>query len=267
MYPGLLEEGEVVYRVFRRSAMKTFTKILTIGVLGVGLGAGIMWFFYPYNVLWYLAFLPWGAAGYFALWLYMYWALNAIIMTSENVIFIDWEKFFCRRTTRLDYWNIDDISVERIGLKSFFYNYGTIHFQKVNGGELYSFHKMNRPNAVARQIEAMREEVVDNKNFTEEAALKGLISGLIKRHVEDEQDPDRLDPDGEFEEEDDEDEVFERELGVLSSKASKQLQKPKKSEKTPPKKPLLTRMQRDEMPIEIEKELDDEGGIEIDLES
>ena len=175
-------------------------------------------------------------------------------MTNESLIFIDWKRFFHRSFSRIDFHNLDEIEVARHGVKSFILNYGTLLFQKVNGGSEIKMKGINRPNWTSKVIEKYREEILDNKNFTEESALKGLLAQMVKRHVENNGQPDR---------------EFEDIITEIVPKVAPPKKKKGKSfferfkRKAPPKKQHI---KFEKMSVEVEKELDDDGGIEFDLD-
>ncbi len=217
--------------------------------------AFIIWYLYrSYNEIdltyvwgFFVLFAIYKVLGAFFIWYYH----NTIVMTNESLIFIDWKKFFHRSFSRIDFHNLDEIEVARHGVKSFLLNYGTLLFQKVNGGSEIEVKKISRPNRASKIIEKYREEILDNKNFTEESALKGLLSQLVKRHVGDNGQPDR-----EF------DDIITKIEPKIAPKKEKYSfwEKFKRKEKLPKKHSKFEKMN-----IEIEKELDDDGGIDFDL--
>ncbi len=235
-FRAMLEDDEIIVDVFRRPLFFAMSKIATRSILWGGLAA-FCWFFYP-SQLFYL----WNGLIVWGIWkilgVYCFWHFNSILMTNENIILVEWPTPFHRKFTRIDYWNIDEVGVERVGISSFAANYGTIFFAKVNGGELLKFSRANRPNYVARTIEAYREKMVDSKNFTEESALKNLLSQMVQTHVGTNGEPERPD----------------------HTKLQKTSSPPVKKEVPHPKK---THYETDN--ILVEKELDDSGGIAIDL--
>jgi len=170
-------------------------------------------------------------------------------MTNESVIIIDWPKIFERRSTRIDLHNLDEITTERVGWRSFFLNYGNVIFNKVNGGEPIVVEKIGRPTRVARVVETYREWSLDKKNFTEESALKGLLSHVVKRHVGDHGQPLRTKRYDRYETTHD----------PLDTTPEPEVREPA------PIKTKSKPVTQTESGLEIEKQLDDTGGIDIDL--
>jgi len=238
-FGSMLEDDEIIVDIFRRPFFFTLSRIVFRVTIWGGFAA-LVWFFYPTQL-----FYVWVGLVIFAGWkvlgAYCFWYFNCILMTNENIILVEWPKLFHRKFTRVDYWNIDEVGVERIGVKSFAANYGTIFFAKVNGGDLLKFTEANRPNHVARTIESFREQMVDSKNFTEESALKNLLSQMVQTHVSKEGEPERPKH------------TMLKKSSALSQSDEKEVPHHKKEED-------------EEDNVLVEKELDDFGGISIDLE-
>lgn len=268
----LEDEEEVIESVFRRMLMRTFMRALIWFCVFVYTGALWMWFFRT-SIWVYIGGASVLYGFYRIFYTFSYWYLNAIVMTTHNLIFVQWEKLFHRRTTRLDYWNLDEIEVERTGLSSYFYHYGTLHFYKANGGELYSFTQCHAPNKVAREIESYKQKLVDLKNIQEESTLKGILSGMVQRHL-DEHGVSKL---GDYEEgvvlgnkmRESQEHFKKVEKGVavdnVRDQSSNRSQSVRKKSFLPFGKKVKDRVERDVVEIEVEKKMDDEGGIRIDL--
>lgn len=248
----LEDEEEVVEKVYRRMLFRMIMReLIWFSAFIYGGGLWSFWFFR--GSIWaYIGYAAIAYGLYRMFYTYAHWYLNAIVMTSHNLIFVKWEKFFHRKTVRLDYWNLDEIEVERTGLSSYMYHYGTLHFYKANGGELYSFTQCHAPNRAAREIESYREKLVDNKNFTEESTLKGILSGMVQRHI---------DEHGDMEVKS-EREAQERGKKIDLARQKVEIKEEPRKAKQPWKR---KRIADDEIEIEVEKKLDDDGGLSIDL--
>ena len=254
LYRGFLEDDEKIKKVFRRPVIFIIQPMIFWGVTWA-LVVGACWYFYPqYNLeqsfdlslIWQIALI---VGIIHTLIPGIAWYINAIVMTNESVIIIDWPKIFERRSTRIDLHNLDEITTERVGWRSFFLNYGNVIFNKVNGGEPIVVEKMWRPTRVARVVETYREWSLDKKNFTEESALKGLLSHVVKRHVGDHGQPLREKRYDRYETTHDPLEAVE----------------PERPQSIAPVRRRSKPVTQTDSGLEIEKQLDDTGGIDIDL--
>ncbi len=245
-FGSLLEDNEAVEAVFRKEFSSTFAKMMFYFLLWGGVAGGIWYIFRFYGMWEWVELIFILFAFYKSICVFFTWYFNAILMTTDNLVFVERKGLLNKKSSRIDYWNLDEIQVVRIGIRSFMGNYGDLFFMKYNGGILYEAHRMHAPQRVARIIENYREQQVDAKNFTEESSLKELISGLVQTHVRDKGQPER----------------DERVSKRPASGASLNVEpKGKKGRDSIIKKVFHP----DEMAIEVEKELDDDGGIEIDL--
>ena len=125
-------------------------------------------------------------------------------------------------------------------------NYGHVVINKVNGGESIVVKNVSRPTRCARIVESYREYAIDQKNFTEESALKGLLSHVVRRHVGDHGQPER-----------------EKKIDRYETVSQPQPEIPVPPRPAPT--PRSARVRQSDHDIQVEKQLDDTGGIDIDL--
>lgn len=231
-----LEDDEIVERSFRRPFSPIFSRIM-MWVLVFGILGWAVWTFVP-------RFLPFGNESR---WLIVFvvilgierllrvfwrWYGNAILMTNESLVFTEWEGFFDRTTVRLDYWDLDEVGMERKGVVSFFAGVGDLVFEKTTGGEPYVFKGINNPKRAVKILRYHRGRMLDEKNFTEESALRDLLSQMVQTHV--------------------------RRNGQPVRKGEVDFATEEKEQKGGNKESI-------EELSEVDFELDDEGGIEIEL--
>ena len=255
-FGAFLEEDEKVLRVFRRPLVFALPWVL-IRLALWGALVGAVWFFYPaYNQL-NISYI-WQALAVLGLlhsaaplW---QWYVNALVMTNESLIIVDWPRLWHRKSTRIDFHNLDEITVERTGIKSFMLNYGNLLLAKINGGEQHVVANLSRPTRAARYMEDYREWFLDQKNFTEESALKGLLSGMVQRHVGERGQPERAKQTQRYETR------YEPEENKVDA--------PPASSAHPVtvRRPFRKKSFDDMADIEVEKRLDDTGGLDIDLD-
>ncbi len=162
------------------------------------------------------------------------WYGNAVLMTNESLVFAEWSGFFNRKVTRLDYWDLDEVGMERKGIGMFLAGVGDVIFEKVSGGQPYIFTRMNRPKRAIKILRAHRGRMLDEKNFTEESALKKLLSQMVQTQVRAHGQPER------------DTAPFEQQDQSPASDTKRELSV--------------------EEFVEVDFEMDDDGGIAIELE-
>lgn len=260
-FGAFLEDDENVLRVFRRPVLFSIPGFAVRALTWVVI-VGAVWFFYPkYNQLnmtyvWQgLAFLGF-VHTFTPMWK---WYFNALVMTNESLIIVDWPTLWERRSTRIDFHNLDEITVERTGIKSFMLNYGNLCLAKINGGGEHLVRGLARPTKTARSIEDYREWHLDKKNFTEESALKGLLSGIVQRHVGERGQPERRRRGARYET------TYEPTENRVETNNTTIIEKVV-APSEPAKKKFHKKNFENLPDTEVEKDLDDTGGIDIDLD-
>lgn len=238
-FGGYLDDSEDVVHVFRPMGNFVFAKSL---LLAIATGAAA-YALYMWNPAWWYV---WGApivlGGVKVFQMFLQWYFHAIVLTTANVLFTYWKGPFHKHSSRVDYWDLDEIEVERKGVRAFLYNFGSLTFVKTSGGKQTTFDMIRRPHKKAKIIESFREEMVHHKNFHQDSALRDLMSELLARHV---------DTNG-----------VSGDVPTLKTKQAPQMApaQPKQSQ------PKRDRHVAPGMDIDIEKKLDDTGGIDIPLD-
>lgn len=239
-FASQLEDDEVVVEVFRRPFSPISSRILMWIVLFSAIGYGV-WVYFPQflpktqiNTRW-LIILPVIFGMERVSVVFWRWYGNAVLMTNESLAFTEWSGFFNRKVKRLDYWDLDDVEVERKGIASYLSGVGDMIFEKVRGGEPLIYSGMNRPKRAVKILRAYRGRMLAEKNFTEEASLKKLLSQMVQTQVRADGQP-------------------SREMGEVVS----QLNSIKDSD--------IEENPVDGDTVEVDFELDDDGGIEIKFE-
>jgi len=262
-----LEEDEHIVDVFRRPLIFLFGKKLRHLLIFGGIAAA-GWFFYGhylygsgYDLRWlWVLFL--GFMAYRMICEFLHWYVNVIIMTNEGLIFVRWEKLFHRHASKIEYTNLDEVEIEKHGLAPFFVNYATLVFGKIGGGEPVVFKGINRPGKVARIIAEYKENFLSKKNFTDESALKDLLTSLAinesKKGEKTELSREEIE------------EIIARNQRTPEKAESLEIIHHQQTEKPPKKSRFFSSVDENSdditVDIELEKKLDDTGGLSIDLE-
>ena len=296
-FSDFLEEDEKVFAVFRHPLGTTFLKMFFFAIIW-GIISYIVWFYWEnyyydysvenkYNYFWLIPFF----IGLFKVFtIFMHWYSNSILMTNESLVFVVFNNFFDKRASRIDYFDLDDVEIEKKGVGDYLGDKGDLIFTKVSGGQK-EFLRVRNPRKIIRKIREHKAKMLAEKNFVEESALKDLLSQLVQTHVRGKGQPNRekfrenisereetsIKQDSYKSVEDDFNEEEIIEIGIEPEELKAEYKQKPVSAKFSinPLKWGIVRHFRNELNtseeiiyeenIEIEKELDDEGGLEIDL--
>ncbi len=181
-FGSFLEAEEELVGVFRQEFSYALSHIVVHGVLWWG-WAWVVWFFFPFKLMpvWIGLYL---AGIVHTLGTLLWWYYNAVILTNMNLIIVDWKKPFEKHVTRIDYWNLDEIVVQKQGIGSFMYHYGNLVFRKLSDGEPITYKRIGNPHRIATIIDDFKEKMVHDRNFSTDSGIRDLLSQVIGRHVE-----------------------------------------------------------------------------------
>ena len=94
VFGSFLEDDETILHIFRKPFLFFFTKFLFWGTIAL-VSVGGLYFFYPQLIL-----ICTGIAVviFFRVFMiFLFWYSNAIIMTNESIINVEWPKFFNKK--------------------------------------------------------------------------------------------------------------------------------------------------------------------------
>jgi len=238
-FGGYLDDGENIVHIIRPMGNVPIATVILLGIIT----GGATWALYFWNPTWYwLWLIPLVLGIWQMIHVFCRWYFHAIVLTTENILFTNWKNFLHRSSSRIDYWDLDEIEVERIGMRALLYNYGTLSFVKASGGKSIEYKEIRRPHKKAKLIEHFREEMVHHRNFKQDEGIRDLLSELVGRHVDSN--------------------------GVSAPTPTLNVRQVRESA---PAKPAPTPQQHPErkvtpgVDIDIEKKMDDTGGIDIEL--
>ena len=133
------------------------------------LGANLLYFIQNsfLTFIWMLFFIIW-IDYYFDVW----------IVTNERIVNIEQRGLFSRGVSELELENIQDITVEVLGIIPTFLNYGDLYVQTAAEKERFVFHNVPNPYAI--------KDLIMNLQKTHEKKEAHELGAVIRREIHDE---------------------------------------------------------------------------------
>ncbi len=180
-FRGYLEEGEEIITTIHRHWMAILKRSLRILFFFVII-PGTVYFVFPYPFIFGLFFLfaLYAVAKFF--YAFFNWYLDVWILTNMAILDIRWDGFFKRSAQRSEYARIEQVSHSYNGVFQSLLNYGTLHIQQAGGVD--SIVSIVNPKQAASDIATIQEKLNSSQKFQDEEALKDILTGIIKRHIE-----------------------------------------------------------------------------------
>lgn len=110
------------------------------------------------------------------------WYFNALLVTNQNIINIEWDGLFRMLSERVDYSQIETVSYEIAGVFNTLNNIGTIIIVKLSGNarEIYGVYN---PKKAAHLLMEFQEKFAKSNLYKEHENLKSMLSKVLQRHI------------------------------------------------------------------------------------
>ncbi len=110
------------------------------------------------------------------------WYCDAVIVTSESLIFVDWDWLFKRKSTRVSYSSIESIDIEINGFFSMVFSYGRLAIERDAAPSIWMY-PVRKPKRLELEItrwKDLHEEVATSQS---QDALREILSAMVADHV------------------------------------------------------------------------------------
>lgn len=176
-YRSHLNPGEKILYVAHTHPFTLYTdfiKNLFFGLLLPGL------FYLMMPPLW-IVWAAWASMGAITLFLFFLdWYFDALLVTNQSLIDLQWEGLWNRASTRIEYHTIEGVSYVKNGFWSVILNYGDISIERLGVGRPVGLASVSFPKTLEREILQAQNEFMRNKSFRDHQTLKDLLGNMVK---------------------------------------------------------------------------------------
>lgn len=173
-----LETGEKI--LF--TAHKHWSSAYAILFKSAFFGIAMPWFFYAlFPPLFWIAVF-WSFLGYLK---FMHavvdWYSDAFIFSSESVIHVEWNGFFHRSASRINYLDIEEVAYVVQGFWGTIFDYGDLAISTASNTVVLTF--TNNPQNAESILNKIKTEKADRKRMSDSSKLKDLIADMVSANV------------------------------------------------------------------------------------
>jgi len=176
VFRSLLNKGEEIEYVGHVHPFIIYPQLFKVMIFGILVPAGGYFLFPPFIVIWTV----WGSIGTL---LFSYriiqWYLDAWIVTNYGVIDRDWHSIFDKATTRIEYGNIEGISLEIKGIWPTILRYGDLQIEHMSGQPI-SLKNVSAPRRLEKHVVRKQQEFLQSQTFEDHNKLKDLLTNLLR---------------------------------------------------------------------------------------
>ena len=177
LYRSHLNPGEkILYiaHVHPFTVYKQFLKYFSFGIALPGL-------FYLMMPPFWMVWAGWAGIGaIYMIFFFLDWYYDALLVTNQSLMDLQWEGIWNRSSTRIEYHTIEGVSYELKGFWSVIMNYGDIQIERLGVGQPVGLNAVSFPKTVEREILEAQNEFMRNKSFRDHQSLKDLLANMMK---------------------------------------------------------------------------------------
>lgn len=178
LFRSYLNPGEKIRFVAHTHPFTHYSVFFKTLVLGIVLPLGFNLLIPPFYMAWY----SWVAIGSLSFFYKLLdWYMDAWIITNVGIIDLQWDGFFRKSSTRIEYYTIEGVTYEIQGFWNTIMNYGNIMIERLGTGTVVTLADVASPKKVEREVLAYQKEFVKEKNFKDHMALKDMLAGMLQR--------------------------------------------------------------------------------------
>ncbi|KKU79111.1 MAG: hypothetical protein UY05_C0038G0003 [Candidatus Peregrinibacteria bacterium GW2011_GWA2_47_7] len=177
-FKNYVQDDEQVFLVIHKHLFFITWKVFKILFFGVLLPA-LLWLLFP--KLFFICVL-WAWSGLVALaYEFVKWYYDAWLVTDCSIVVIDWNGFFDKSSTRVEYHLTDEVGYEIKGFFPTIFNYGIITLVRGVGSPLV-FASTWRPKDKVAIMLQYQDQFMRKKNFRDHKTLKGMLADMLHLH-------------------------------------------------------------------------------------
>ena len=176
-----LDEDEKILYVGHKHWTEVLSSLFKISFFGVGfpwcfylvLGAPpLLWFAIAATILSYIRIF----------YILVDWYFDAILVTTESLLFVEWHGLFHQESTRIAYHSVESITWETEGFWSVMLGYGTLSIER-DAADSIRMERISNPKRLELEIMRGKEDHEDRNIGANTDALKDILSHLVADHI------------------------------------------------------------------------------------
>jgi len=176
-YRSHLNPGETIIYVAHVHPFTIYKDFIKKFFLGIAL-PGIFYVMMP--ILWPL-WATWAGCGLFSLGVFFLdWYFDALLITNQTLIDLEWQGIWNRSSTRIEYHTIEGVSYEKNGFWAIMLNYGNLSIERLGVGQPVGLNNVSIPRSVEREILDAQNQFMRNKNFRDHQTLKDMLGTMMQ---------------------------------------------------------------------------------------
>lgn len=176
-----LNDDEKILYAGHKHFIAVFEDILKLSILGIV----FPWVLYAF---FYSLFFFWLAVGISIIvyvkmmYILVDWYFDALLITTESLIFVRWHGIFHQESARILYDSIDSVEIEWKGVLSTVLGFGEVQIERENAPTVIIYPQAF-PKKLEHAIMNAKQALEERKTGENTEALHGILSELVAQYV------------------------------------------------------------------------------------
>jgi len=180
VFAAFLDDGEEIMYVAHRHIFVHLRQLFKVFLFGIVIPVLFFLLFPDAMMFW----VVWAGVGVVILIYRLFdWYYDSWIFTNLGVVDVEWNGFFDRSATRVDYHMVEGISYSVQGVWATLFNFGDILLERIGSANPVMLKDASRPRKVERKFTHFHTHFMDKRRFSSHDALKDLLSEMLHEHV------------------------------------------------------------------------------------
>ncbi len=179
-----LDKGEKLFEVFHRHSIEMWKRFLSWILVGIivpiatllyahNLGFNYSWW---WGIGWILLSLSWIIYHFFD------WYYDVILITNYSILHIQWNGFFDKQSSRIEYEDMKEVSITTEGILQTIFHYGQIEITMMSGGKT-SFYNIPNPQEAEQILRRYKMNFYKFQRLTDGDEVEKILSEMVNQHV------------------------------------------------------------------------------------
>jgi len=183
----LYPKEEIEY-IIHRHPWALFSPLLKVTTFGILMPLLLGWVFAGEYMIYVSSLWLLIGIAYFV-YEFVDWYYDVILLTTENILDIEWKGLFHKTANRINYDNVEGVSYKIEGAIPTLFKFGDLSIQTMSEGEK-GLGKTSNVREVQKTILNKRDEIVTKKSESDtevlKKAMKAIIAGEMGQEIDEE---------------------------------------------------------------------------------
>lgn len=180
VFHGHLEEDEKILYVIHKHWIEIFKPVLELTFVGFLLPWTLYLMGFNKPLFFWIAVVWTTLAAIRYFYILTDWYADAWILTSMDVIHVEWSGIFHNSAARTNYQDIEGAEYEIKGFLATIFNFGELTIKIASGN--VTIHNCSNPKKAEMKIAEVQDEFMRNRGLQNASQLRDLLAEMLATH-------------------------------------------------------------------------------------